>query len=56
MKVNVWLDDFYIYMEIISEEGELITHEQYGNVIPFTKQYVEDYLTYLVGECEITYK
>lgn len=54
-KVKVWLDNYYLYMEFTNEQGELITHEQYGNGKPFTKQYVEDYLTYLVGECEICY-
>lgn len=55
MKVKVWLDEFYIFMEFTNKKGELITNEQYGNTIPFTKEYVENYLTYLVGECEVEY-
>lgn len=54
-KVKVWLDDYYIYMEFTNEKGELVTHEQYGNVKPFNREYVENYLTYLIGECEVEY-
>lgn len=55
MKVKVWLDEFYIFMEFTNEKGELITNEQYGNTVPFTKEYVENYLTYLIGKCEVEY-
>lgn len=55
MKAQVWLDEFYLYIEFTNEQGEIITHEQYGNTVPFTKEYVENYLTYLVGECTIQY-
>ena len=54
MKARVWLDDFYLYIEF-TNEGEVISHEQYGNVIPFTKEYVNNYITYLFGKCEVEF-
>lgn len=54
MKARVWLDNYYLYIEV-TNGNELITHEQYGNVVPFTKEYVNNYITYLFGECEVIF-
>lgn len=55
MKAQVWLDTYYLYIEVTNGNGEMVTNEQYGNVVPFTKEYVENYITYLFGECTIEY-
>ena len=49
-KVRVWLDDYYLYMEAITSNGNILTHEEYGNVKPFNREYANRRIAYLWGD------
>lgn len=50
---KVWIDNdnLYLYIEICRDNGEVITHDEWGQ--HFTREYVEKVITYSFGECEI---
>lgn len=54
-KAKVWLDDFYLFVEVTLNNGNVTSFEEYGNVKPFSKEYVKKILAYKYGDIEIQF-